>query len=131
MTHLDPTQRTTQLNRLPFEGWTIVVLLIAGLITIPIFCVFSSLLTNSGEIWQHLAATVLKDYLLNSLGLMLGVGLGVLLIGVGTAWLVTMCQFWGGRFYEWALLLPLASPAYLLAYTYTNMLDFSARCRVP
>lgn len=55
---------------------------------------------------------------------MLGVGSGVLLIGVGTAWLVTICRFPGSRVFEWALLLPLATPAYLLAYTYTYMLDF-------
>lgn len=55
---------------------------------------------------------------------MLLVGIGVLVIGVGTAWLVTMCRFWGGRWLEWGLLLPLAAPAYLLAYAYTNMLDY-------
>ena len=55
---------------------------------------------------------------------MLGVGVGVSLIGVGTAWLVTMCRFWGSRWLEWLLLLPLAAPAYLLAYAYTDMLDY-------
>jgi iron(III) transport system permease protein len=55
---------------------------------------------------------------------MIGVGCGVLLVGVSCAWLVTMCDFWGCRFFEWSLLLPLAAPAYLLAYTYTNMLDY-------
>jgi iron(III) transport system permease protein len=56
---------------------------------------------------------------------MIGVGFGVLVIGVGTAWLVTMCRFPGSRLFEWALLLPLAAPAYVLAYTYTDFLDFS------
>ena len=55
---------------------------------------------------------------------MLLVGVGVCLIGVGTAWLVTMCRFWGSRWFEWGLLLPLAAPAYLLAYAYTEMLDY-------
>ena len=55
---------------------------------------------------------------------MLLVGVGVCIIGVGTAWLVTMCRFWGSRWFEWALLLPLAAPAYLLAYAYTSMLDY-------
>jgi iron(III) transport system permease protein len=55
---------------------------------------------------------------------MVGVALGVLTIGVGTAWLVTMCQFVGVRVFEWALLLPLAAPAYLLAYTYTDWLEY-------
>ena len=97
---------------------------IALIIALPILFVFSSIFTNSGAVWQHLAATVLQDYILNSCWLMLLVGTGVSIIGVGTAWLVTMCRFWGSSWLEWALLLPLAAPAYLLAYTYTSMLDY-------
>ena len=55
---------------------------------------------------------------------MLLVGIGVSIIGVGTAWLVTMCRFWGSQCWEWSLLLPLAAPAYLLAYAYTHLLDY-------
>ncbi len=97
---------------------------IATLIATPIFVVLASIFTNQSSIWEHLAATVLPQYILNSLALMLGVGAGVLLLGVGTAWLVTMCTFPGSRIFEWALLLPLAAPAYLLAYTYTEVLDY-------
>jgi iron(III) transport system permease protein len=104
--------------------WTIGVLVIAFLLATPIFIVLNSVFTDSGQLWQHLASTVLKDYLLNSFWLMIGVGGGVLIIGVSTAWLVTMCNFFGCRFFEWSLLLPLAAPAYLLGYTYTNMLDY-------
>lgn len=97
---------------------------IALVIATPILFVFSSIFTKSGAIWNHLADTVLKDYLINSCSLMLLVGIGVCLIGVGTAWLVTMCRFWGSKWLEWVLLLPLAAPAYLLAYAYTEMLDY-------
>ncbi|MBE9044869.1 iron ABC transporter permease [Pleurocapsales cyanobacterium LEGE 10410] len=97
---------------------------IALIIATPIIFVFSSIFAESSTIWQHLAATVLQDYIVNSLLLMLIVGTGVCLIGVGTAWLVTMCRFWGSKWLEWALLLPLAAPAYLLAYAYTKMLDY-------
>ncbi|MGH2413433.1 MAG: ABC transporter permease, partial [Microcystaceae cyanobacterium] len=97
---------------------------IAILISTPIVFVLSSVFSNSGEVWHHLGATVLVEYTINSLWLMVGVGIGVLLIGVSTAWLVTMCRFPGCRLFEWALLLPLSAPAYLLAYTYTNMLNF-------
>lgn len=107
-----------------FNRWTILVIAIAILIATPVLFVLGSVFHNSGRIWQLLASTVLADYILNSLWLTLGVGIGVLFIGVGTAWLVTMCRFWGGRLFEWALLLPLAAPAYLLAYTYTDMLEF-------
>lgn len=112
------------LNWFQINIWRFVVIAIAFLIMIPILTVMKSLFVNSGEIWQHLAETVLKDYIFNSLWLMLGVSIGVLIIGVGCAWLVTMCTFTGAKFFEWLLLLPLAIPAYLLAYSYTNMLDY-------
>jgi iron(III) transport system permease protein len=97
---------------------------IAGCIAIPILVVLSSVFLDSGDVWDHLVATVLPRYITNSLWLMLGVGAGVLLIGVSTAWLVTMCRFPGSALFEWALLLPLAVPAYLLGYVYTEVLDF-------
>lgn len=111
-------------RRWRFDGWTVLVMAIALFISIPIWVVLSSIFSFSGEIWSHLAATVLPRYVLNSLWLMLGVGCGVLTIGVSTAWLVTMCRFPGSRIFEWALLLPLAAPAYVLAYTYTDVLEY-------
>jgi iron(III) transport system permease protein len=106
------------------NAWTIAVMAIALLILTPILVVFSSVFTSSGTVWQHLMTTVLPDYLLSSLLLMVGVGLCTVLVGVGTAWLVTLCRFPGQRWFEWALLLPLAAPAYVLAYVYTEMLEF-------
>jgi iron(III) transport system permease protein len=106
------------------NGWILGVGAIALLMVSPILVVLSSMFANSSEVWGHLAATVLPQYLQNSLLLMVGVGAGVLLIGVSTAWLVTLCRFPGSRLFEWALLLPLAAPTYLLAYTYTDVLDY-------
>lgn len=106
------------------NGWGGLVLTIAGLIAAPVLVVLAGLLTNSTDTWNHLAATVLPTYLANSLGLMVGVGIGVIAIGVSTAWLVTMCRFPGRRVFESALLLPLAAPAYLLAYVYTELLAY-------
>lgn len=100
------------------------MIVIALLIATPIGVVLGSIFTNQSDTWEHLAATVLPQYITNSLLLMLGVSVGVLIIGVGTAWLVTMCSFPGSRIFEWALLLPLAAPAYLLAYAYTDFLDY-------
>ncbi|MBD2103419.1 iron ABC transporter permease [Leptolyngbya sp. FACHB-261] len=108
-----------------WNSWTVIVIAIAALIATPVLFVLGSILVPATEVWQHLAATVLPRYLLNSLWLMLGVGSGVLLIGVGTAWLVTLCRFPGSRLFEWALLLPLAAPAYVLAYTYTDWLEIA------
>jgi iron(III) transport system permease protein len=108
-----------------FKGWTVLVIAIAVLISTPVLFILGTIFTDSGEVWQHLAQTVLWRYITNSFWLMMGVGCGVLVIGVGTAWLVTMCRFLGSRLFEWALLLPLAAPAYVLAYTYTDFLEFS------
>jgi iron(III) transport system permease protein len=107
------------------SGWSIAVTLLALLVAAPVWVVLSSAFTPSGDVWSHLASTVLPRYVRNSLWLLLGVGLGSLVIGVGLAWLVTMCRFPGKRIFEWALLLPMAVPAYILAYTYTDFLQFA------
>ncbi|MGG6242122.1 ABC transporter permease [Nodosilinea sp. AN01ver1] len=106
------------------DGWTMSVALIALVMLLPVAIILAGLFTNSSDAWGHLAATVLPEYIRNSLVLMLGVGLGVLAIGVSTAWLVSTCQFWGRRWFEWLLLLPLAAPAYILAYVYTDTLEY-------
>jgi len=100
-------------------------LAIACLVALPVAAVVLQVFQPAGDIWQHLAATVLPRYLGNTALLMVGVGLGVLVIGVGTAWLVAMCRFPGRRLFEWALLLPLAVPTYVIAYAYTDFLQFS------
>jgi iron(III) transport system permease protein len=95
------------------------------LLLLPILVISSAIFTGSYEVWQHLYKTVLWDYLFNSLFLVLGVGFGVLLLGVPAAWVVSCCEFPGRKFFTWALLLPLAMPAYIIAYTYTGLLDFA------
>ena len=103
--------------------WNPGIVLIALVLCLPIFTILSYLIHPSNEVWQHLRATALQEYLLNSAGLMLGVAAGTLLIGVSCAWLTSVCVFPGKRFFSWALLMPLAFPGYLIAYTYTGMLD--------
>jgi len=110
---------------LRINPWATGAVVVGLMLALPVVVVFGSLAVPAGDVWQHLAGTVLSDYLFNSLVLVLGVGAGTLLIGVGTAWLVTLCRFPGRRWFEWALLLPLAMPAYIIAYTYTGLLDFS------
>ncbi|TVS13627.1 MAG: iron ABC transporter permease [Wenzhouxiangella sp.] len=99
--------------------------LIAGLVALPVVTVLAHVFVPAGEVWAHLYETVLSRYVLNTLGLMIGVGAGTLLIGVGTAWLVVMCRFPGKKIFEWALLLPLAVPTYVIAYAYTDFLQFA------
>ena len=110
---------------LRWDSWTVSTIVIAVLLSLPIWVVLSSVFVDARSIWQHLADTVLGTYVGNSLELMLGVGVGTTAIGVSTAWVVTLCSFPGRRLFESLLLLPLAAPAYILAYTYTNLLDYS------
>ncbi len=107
--------------------WSLVTT--ATILGLPLFVIlWVSLL----QLWQgdhatlnHLWETVVPEYVRHSILLMLGVAVGVTLLGVSTAWLTTTCRFPGQRLLSWALLLPLAMPAYITAYTYTGMFDFA------
>jgi iron(III) transport system permease protein len=107
------------------DRWSLLAVALALTVALPVLVVFASLLLPTEGVWSHLASTVLWDYLSDTALLVLGVGLGVIAIGVGAAWLVSMCQFPGRGFFEWALLLPLAVPTYIIGYTYTDLLQFA------
>ena len=133
LVELTKQSRLWQSNKRQASGstaWNFVTLAIALLVSIPIFTIIANLFVSSGDVWQHLASTVLPDYIKNSLWLMVGVGTGVFVIGVGTAWLVTMCSFPGSKQFRWLLILPMAVPAYLLAYTYTDFLAFTGPVQI-
>jgi len=98
---------------------------IAAFFAVPVLSVLANLALPSEGTWQHLVTTVLPRYILNTCLLVLGVGVGVPIIGAGCAWLVTMCRFPGRNLFEWTLILPLAVPAYVMAYTYTDFLQFT------
>ncbi|HLA75577.1 MAG TPA: iron ABC transporter permease, partial [Gammaproteobacteria bacterium] len=105
--------------------WRIASLLVASLVAVPIVVLLPAWLMPEGAVWQHLADTVLSELLHNTVVLMLGVGAGVLILGVGLAWLTVMCEFPGRRVFDWALMLPLGIPAYVLAFVAIGLLDFS------
>ncbi len=98
---------------------------VVGAVSLPIVVVLAHLFVPTGDLWAHLAATVLPRYIVNTLWLIAGVGALTLIGGVGTAWLVSLCRFPGRQFFSWALLLPFAMPAYVIAYTYAGLLDFA------
>ncbi|MDD0812001.1 iron ABC transporter permease [Curvibacter sp. RS43] len=107
---------------------SILLLLIAGLLCLPVLSVLLFALQGSAQSTQillEMARTVLPDYAWTSLALCLLVGVGVTVVGLGTATAVSLFEFRGRRFFEWALLLPLAMPAYVVAYAYTDFLQFS------
>lgn len=97
----------------------------AALILLPILAVVASVFGAAGDTWSHLVHTALGGYVLNTTLLVAGVAAGVLSIGVLSAWLVTAYRFPGQGVLEWALVLPLAMPAYVMAYAYTDWLQFT------
>jgi len=127
---LTTIQATKKVSWSWLNGWTIGTVIIAFIVTLPIAAVIFIALTPSDDIWAHLASTVLPLYIGTTLQLMIGVGLGTLVIGVGTAWLVSMCRFPGRSLFEWALLLPMAMPAYVIAYIYTDILEYAGPVQV-
>jgi iron(III) transport system permease protein len=92
---------------------------------LPLFVVAHAALTPETEVWTHLARYVLPEVIGNTVSLVIGVALVSGVLGTGLAWLTAMCEFPGRRFFDWALLLPLAIPAYVLAFVAVGFLDFS------
>lgn len=95
------------------------------LLALPVVFVVSSVFRGAGDTWAHLAATALPAYVWNTVLLLLAVAWGVISMGVVSAWLVTAYRFPGRDLLEWTLMLPLAMPAYVMAYAYTDWLQFT------
>lgn len=125
MSVVKTSKRTNRISGLSLSSLFIVLIL-----ALPIAVIVGFVFKGSVDVFSHLYDTVLIDYVTNSLLLMLGVGAGVLLLGIPTAWLTSVCDFPGRKVFAWALLLPLAVPAYIIAYTYTGLLDYAGPVQV-
>ncbi|MFN8680336.1 ABC transporter permease [Paracoccus sp. P2] len=114
------------MNVLPWHrsgaGWRLAAVLIAVLVCLPILSLVLIAFQGSAGLWPHMLAHVLPAALKNTIVLLLGVGVLVTLIGTTTAWMVSAYDFPGRRILEWALLLPLAVPTYIIAYAYLDIL---------
>lgn len=105
--------------------WRLASFGVVAVVGAPLLIVAAAWLVPASEVWRHLAQTVLPDLVFNTAVLMLGVGIGVFVLGVALAWLVAMCEFPGRRLFDWALMLPLAIPAYVLGFVAMALLDYS------
>lgn len=112
------------------NGWLIISLAGAVVILLPLFPILLSLLQAPNENWQQIQDYLLRNYLVNSLWLVVATGLGTAILGVALAWLVAAYDFPGRRFFRWALLLPLAIPPYIAAYTYSTMFSYTGIVQV-
>ncbi|MDH0288800.1 iron ABC transporter permease [Pseudomonas sp. GD04087] len=105
--------------------WYPITFAVAALVLLPISVLLLSWAEIDREIWSHLWETQMTRLLGNTLVLVAGVGVGVTVLGVSLAWLTSLCEFPGRRWLDWALMLPFAVPAYVLAFVFVGLLDFS------
>jgi iron(III) transport system permease protein len=107
------------------RAYSVVVAVIAVIAAAPIVAAVFSLFQDTGDIWEHLARYVLPEALLNTIWLAVGVALLAGTIGVVLAWIVAAYNFPGRRFFNWALLLPMAMPGYVLAFAFAALFEFT------
>ncbi|CAC9426548.1 Ferric iron ABC transporter, permease protein, partial [uncultured Gammaproteobacteria bacterium] len=96
----------------------------------PIFVVLLSWLLPEHELWAHFSQHLLPNLITSTAILLIGVGVGVTLLGTVLAYLVVMVEFPGRKWLEWALFLPFAIPAYVLAFVYLGVFDYSGYVQV-
>ena len=124
--HIHDTIRTGWgWTRLP-SVWSIAAVAIALPIAVPIVAIMLTLFSPTSEVWSHLRETVLFEYIFNTVALLIYVAVLSTVLGVGCAWLTATKEFPARRIFVWALILPLASPAYVVAYAYADMLAYSS-----
>jgi iron(III) transport system permease protein len=105
--------------------WRYAPWVLAVAVTIPLLTIFSAFLVPEYQIWLHLSSTLLPQLLRNTVILMCGVGTFTILVGVSLGWCTGACDFPGRRFFSWALALPLALPAYVMAFIFLGIMDFA------
>jgi len=109
----------------PASAWHISAWLLAGLVSAPIAAVALNLLLPRGDVWRHLADTILWELTWNTAWLLAGVAVVSGTLGTALAWLVVAHRFPGRRFFEWALMLPLAIPAYVMGFVFVALLEYA------
>lgn len=112
------------------DRWGLITIVVLILVLTPILAVLFQTSLSPGSTWDHLSETVLSNYIVNSILLVLGVGFLTLVIGLSTAWVVSTCDFPMRKWFAGALLLPLAMPTYIAAYTYVGIFDYTGPVQV-
>jgi len=129
-TSVDPGLTPPLLAKRTSRRWLFSAILTTAIVALPVLSVIFLAFFPEENIWPHLMDTTLPRYLVTTLKLMTGVGVITLVIGLASAWAVTMCEFPGRKYFEWAMLLPFAVPAYVIAYVYTSLLDYAGPVQV-
>lgn len=125
-----PARSRTVPGILQVNPWRAGAIVLAAITIVPVISIVWLALNPTQNIWPLLSGAMLPHMLNMTVLLILGVGIGVAVLGVGTAWLISLCQFPGRGFFEWALLAPFAMPAYLTAYTYVDFFEYSGPAQI-
>ena len=112
-------------RRALLDRWQLAALLLAGLVMAPLGVVLFSVFSGASDVWLHFVHTILLTLLTNTIWLLLGVALGTAFLGVSLAWLIAACDFPGRKWLDWALMLPLSLPPYVVAFVGIGLLDFT------
>ncbi len=107
------------------SAWTAAAVCVASVLAVPSLAVLASLARPAYRVWAHLWQTQLLEVLGNTLALVAGVGAGALVVGAGLAWLVVTYRFPGRAVFEWALIVPLAVPAYVIGFAFLGLFEFA------
>ena len=108
------------------SSWVLLLLVATLIISIPLLIILGGFFSEGGEIWNHILKNLVPAYVINTFLLMLGVAALTFILGVSTSWVVTMYRFPARRFFEWALILPIALPAYISGFTWAGILDYTS-----
>ncbi|MDP2235602.1 MAG: iron ABC transporter permease [Bacteroidales bacterium] len=109
-----------------FSPWVISVLIITLLISMPILVIFSGIWNEAGDFWVHIRTELVPQYIRNTLILAVGVSIISLIFGVNLAWLISNFDFPGRNFFDWALIMPIAIPAYISGFAWAGILDYTS-----
>lgn len=113
-----------------FDAWAVLSFLFVALLIIPSLHIFVNLLLPANENWQHIKDYLLKDYVTNSLSLVIFTGILTVLLGTSLSWLISVFAFPMRNFFKWAFILPLAIPPNIAAYTYSGLLSYTGILQV-
>ncbi len=113
-------------RRRVWNVWVLFAVMAATLVALPLMVITPGIFIAGDEVWQHILHRLLPRYVLNTVFLMIGVGLLTTIFGLGAAWLVTMYRFPGRSFFQWALILPISIPAYINGFTWAGILDYTS-----
>jgi len=109
-----------------FNGWIAWSLVVALIVSLPLLIIFLNIFSDGGEVWQHILNNLLPSYVVNTVMLMAGVAILTFVFGVSTAWITSVYRFPGSDFFGWALILPIALPAYISGFTWAGIIDYTS-----